>query len=92
MENKLPMQRRLKTTMLILISQALLVALAISWVIHMSIIAAKGSVYFVENNQYILWAEIIGSGLIAVFALIILATQIQRLGERRRDDEAESGQ
>lgn len=86
-ENKLPMQRRLKTTMLVLISQALLLALAISWVVHMAFIAANGSVNFVENNNFILWSEIIGSALIAIFAILILATQIQRLGERRRSDD-----
>ena len=85
-ENKLPMQRRLKTTMLVLISQALLVALAISWVVHMAFIAANGSVNFVENNNFILWSEIIGSALIAIFAILILAAQIQRLGERRSND------
>ena len=89
MENKLPMQRRLKSTMFVLISQALLVALAVSWVIHMSIIAANGSVYFVESNRYILWAEIIGSALIAIFAVVILATQIHKLGERRRTDRTQ---
>lgn len=88
-ENKLPMQRRLKTTMLVLISQALLLALAISWVVHMAFIAANGSVNFVENNDFILWSEIIGSALIAIFAILILATQIQRLGERRRSDNRE---
>jgi ABC-type nickel/cobalt efflux system permease component RcnA len=88
-ENKLPMQRRLKTTMLVMISQALLLALAISWVVHMAFIAANGSVNFVENNDFILWSEIIGSALIAIFAILILATQIQRLGERRRSDNRE---
>jgi ABC-type nickel/cobalt efflux system permease component RcnA len=90
-ENKLPMQRRLKSTMLVLISQALLVALAISWVVHMAFVAANGSVNFVENNNFILWSEIIGSALIAIFAILILATQIQRLGERRESDRDKSG-
>ncbi len=88
MEDKLSMQRRLRSTMLVVISQALLAALAIAWVIHMSIIAINGSVYFVENNRYILWTELISSALIAVFAIIILTTQIQRLGERRNGDRA----
>ena len=81
------MQRRLKSTLMVLISQALLVALAIAWVIQMGFIAANGSVNFVENNRFILWMEIIVSLLIAVFAILILVTQIQRLGERRRSDE-----
>jgi hypothetical protein len=49
----------------------------------MVIIAVSGSVYFVENNPLILWAEIIISVLITVFALLVLVMQIQRLGERR---------
>lgn len=77
MENKLPMHRRLKTTMFVLISQGLLVALAISWVIHMAIVAANGSVYFVENNPFILWAEIASSILISIFAIFIFVNQVQ---------------
>jgi len=87
MQNKLTMRRRLKSTAFVIISQALLIAMAISWVIHMAIIALYGSAYFVENNPFILWAEIIGSVLITVFAIFILTGQIQRLGERRRNDD-----
>jgi uncharacterized membrane protein YagU involved in acid resistance len=87
MENKITIRRRVKSTAYNIISQALLVALAISWAVHMVIIAVKGSVYFVENNPYILWSEIIGSVLIVVFAVLMLSNQIQRLGERRRSDD-----
>jgi large-conductance mechanosensitive channel len=52
----------------------------------MAIIAVNGSAYFVENNQFVLWSEIVAAFLITVFAIFILATQIQRLGERRRSD------
>jgi uncharacterized BrkB/YihY/UPF0761 family membrane protein len=86
MQNKLPIQRRLKTTMFVLISQGLLAALAISWVIHMILIAVYGSVYFIEDNNFILWAEIIISAAISVFAIFIFFNQVQRLGERRRTD------
>jgi uncharacterized BrkB/YihY/UPF0761 family membrane protein len=86
MENRLPMRRRLKSTSYVLVSQALLIALAIAWLIHMIIIAVNGSVYFVERNGVILWSEITASVLITVFAVFILVTQIQRLGERRRSD------
>lgn len=85
-ENRLSMRRRLKSTSFVLISQALLIALALAWLIHMVIIAVNGSVYFVENNGLILWAEIIASFLITIFAIFILVTQIHRLGERRRTD------
>jgi hypothetical protein len=69
------------------VSQILLVALAISWLIHMLIIAAEGSVYFIENNPAILWSEIIVSILITLFAAYILILQIRKLGERRSTDE-----
>ena len=85
------MQRRLRFSVLILISQILLVALAISWIVHMAIIAVNGSVYFVEDNPFILWAEIGVSILITVFAIYILIGQITRLGERRGDDGRRSG-
>lgn len=83
MQNKITIHRRVKSTAYVIISQALLVALAISWVIHMGIIAAHGSVYFVENNHFILWAEITISVFITLFAICILIMQVQRLGERR---------
>jgi hypothetical protein len=83
---KLPMQRRLRFGLVILISQILLIALAFSWLIHMVTIAVSGSAYFVENNSFILWSEITISVLITLFALIIVVMQIHRLGERRTKD------
>jgi membrane protein implicated in regulation of membrane protease activity len=80
------MRRRLRFSTLILITQMLLIALAITWLLHMITIAIYGSVYFVEDNPLILWAEITASVLITVFAIFILVLQIQRLGERRSSD------
>jgi membrane protein YdbS with pleckstrin-like domain len=90
-ENNLSMRRRLRFTTLILITQMLLIALAVTWLLHMITIAVYGSVYFVENNPLILWAEIAASLLITIFAIFILALQIQRLGERRRSDRNGGG-
>ena len=84
------MRRRLKSTSYIVVSQALLIALSVSWLIHMVIIAINGSVYFVENSSIILWAEITASVLITIFAVSILVTQIRRLGERRSTDSDEN--
>ena len=80
------MRRRLRFTTLVMITQMLLVAMAIAWLIHMITISATGSAYFVENNPYILWGEIAVSVLITIFAICILVIQIQRLGERRSTD------
>ena len=85
------MRRRLRSSILVLITQMLLIALAISWLIHMVIIAAYGSAYFVENNPLILWGEIAASVLIAIFAICMLTLQIQRLGERRGTDRNQIG-
>ena len=88
--NKTPtMRRRLKFSSVILISQMLLIALAIAWLVHMVIIAAYGAVYFIEREPLILWAEIGASALITLFGIYVLATQIRRLGERRRIDRNE---
>ena len=88
-DKKLSMRRRLRFTILVLVTQMLLIALAISWLIHMVTIAVAGSAYFVENNPFILWGEIAISVLITIFAICILAMQISRLGERRGTDRRE---
>ena len=80
------MRRRLKFTILVIMSQMLLVALAITWLIQMFLIALNGSLYFIENNPYILWAEISASLLITIFAITVLTMQLRRLSERRRDE------
>jgi len=87
-KQQLSMRRRLRFSLIIVISQVLLIALAISWLVHMSIIAVSGSVYFVENNDFILWTEIAITILITVFGLYILVMQIRRLGERRTGERA----
>ncbi len=80
------MRRRLKFTSVVLISQMLLIALAIAWLVHMVVIATYGSVYFIERDSFILWAEISASAIIMIFAIYVLAIQIHRLGERRGTD------
>lgn len=84
--DKLTMRRRLKSAALVLISQMLLVALAFAWLVHMAIIAAFGSISFIEDNAFILWGEIIASGIIMGFAVYVLVSQIKRLGEKRSGD------
>ena len=81
------MRRRLRFATLVMITQMLLIALAITWLIHMVTIAVAGSAYFVENNPLILWGEITVSVVITIFAICVLAFQIRRLGERRSGDD-----
>jgi hypothetical protein len=86
-----PLRRRLRFAVLVAISQLLLIALAIAWLIHMIIIAINGTVYFVERNPLILWIEVAATILIILFAAGVFITQLRRLGERRRDDDRRSG-
>jgi len=89
-ENKaLSMRRRLKFTTIVLVSQMLLIALAIAWLVHMIVIAIYGAVYFIEREPLILWVEISASALITFFAVFVLTIQIRRLSERRRSDRDE---
>jgi uncharacterized BrkB/YihY/UPF0761 family membrane protein len=82
-----PMRRRLKSALAVLASQVFLIALAIVWLVQMILIATNGAVHFVECNSVILWLEIAISLLITIFAIYVLIRQIQRLGERRREDK-----
>lgn len=88
-DSKPPMYRRLQFAVLVLITQMLLMALTLAWMIHMVIIATNGLVYFVEDNPFILWGEIGLTVLIMLFAIGVFFLQIQRLGERRRDTDSE---
>jgi len=85
------MRRRLRFALVVLVSQLLLIALAIAWLVHMVIIAVNGSIYFVEKNPLILWGEITAIVLITLFAIRVFALQIVRLGERRRSDDSDKG-
>ena len=80
---RLPLARRLRFGLLVLTSQILLLALAIAWLFHMVLIAANGSVYFMEDNPFVLWGELAAIIMISIFATYVLVIQIQRLGERR---------
>ncbi len=81
------MRRRLTFTTVALVSQLLLIALAIAWLVHMLTITANGSISFVENNPLVLWGEITATALITLFAIRVFALQIVRLGERRRSED-----
>jgi len=80
------MRSRLRFSTLVIVSQMLLIALCISWLVHMVTIATAGSVYFVENNNFILWGEIGLAAAITLFAIFIMIMQIKKLGERRGGD------
>lgn len=81
-----PYGRRLKFAILVLVSQLLLIALAMAWVVHMVLIAKDGAIYFIETNRVILWGEIAVTVLITLFATAVFALQLYRLGESRGAD------
>ena len=81
--------RRVRFALVILASQILLIALAITWVIQMIVIALNGSVMFVEYNHAVLMFEIILSILICLFGIIVFVIQWRRLGERRKKEDKE---
>jgi ABC-type nickel/cobalt efflux system permease component RcnA len=80
------MRRRLKSAVFVIVSQLLLIALAITWLIQMFIIAANHSIYIIEDNKLILYSEISVSLIIIVYAIYVLVTQLRRLNERRQND------
>ena len=79
--------RRVRFAIVVLVSQLLLITLALAWAIHMIIIAVHGSVYFVEDNPFILWLEIIITMLICLFGVTVFILQLRRLGEHRKSEE-----
>ena len=85
--SKVSFNRRLRFAIVVIISQLLLAALGIAWVIHMILIWKHGVVQFIEENPVILLAEIVMTILITLLAITVLVIQIHRLGERRSNDK-----
>ena len=83
--------RRVTFAIVVLVSQLLLIAMAIGWTIHMALIAKMGEIYFVEENPIILYGEIAATVLITLFAIVVFVLQCKRLGARRRGDDQEKG-
>ena len=83
--------RRVTFAIVVLVSQLLLIAMAIAWTIHMALIAKTGEIYFIEENPIILYGEIAATVLITLFAIVVFVLQCKRLGERRRGDDEEKG-
>ena len=79
------MRRRLQFATLSILNQILLIALAIAWIVHISIIAAYNAVLFEESNPVILWSEIIVLVCITVFSIYVFILQIRHFGEKRED-------
>jgi len=78
--------RRVRFALIILVSQILLIALAVVMLIQMILISLNGVIQFAENNKTILIIEIILTALITFFGIFVFLIQLRRLGENRSSD------
>lgn len=83
---KTPYGRRIRFILIVLASQFLLLALALGWGIYLFQIARYGGVYSVENNYWLLYAEIFATVLIVFFAIIVIFLEFGRMNARRQGD------
>ena len=79
--------RRLRFGVIVLAAQLLLLAMAVAWCVQLTLIAVRGRICFEETNSAILYGEIAGVALIAVFALAVFVVQYRRLAEKRSSDD-----
>ena len=78
--------RRVKFNILVLMCQLLLIAMTVTWLVQMFLIAKHGRIYIIEENPIVLYGEIASLIIITMFAIIVFIMQWKRLGEKRRDD------
>jgi uncharacterized membrane protein YcjF (UPF0283 family) len=78
--------RRLRYSLIILVSQMLLIALAIGWGVNLILIAQHGHLYSIESNPWILYGEIVATVLIIIFAFVVICFEIVRMRQKRNSD------
>ena len=78
--------RRLRFTLIILVSQLLLIALAIAWGVNLILIAQHGGLYSMEANPWVLYGEIAATVLIIIFAFVVIYFEVMRMRSKRRSD------
>lgn len=72
--------------MVVVVSQLLLIALAIAWSIQLILIAQKGWVLSIETNPWILYGEIVATVFIIIFAIVVVVFEFKRMMARRQSD------
>ena len=72
--------------MVVVVSQLLLIALAIAWCIQLILIAQKGWVLSIETNPWILYGEIVATVFIIIFAIVVVVFEFKRMTARRQSD------
>jgi len=78
--------RRLRFGVVVLAAQLLLLAMSVAWCVQLTLIAVRGQICFAETNAVILYGEIAGMVLIAIFAIAVFVMQYRRLVEKRAGD------
>ena len=81
--------RRIRFSAVVIVSQMLLIALSLAWGIYLILIARNGGVLSIENNPWILYAEIVATFFIIQFALIVVGLELYRLRVRRHNESTE---
>jgi lysylphosphatidylglycerol synthetase-like protein (DUF2156 family) len=76
--------------MVVLAAQLLLLAMAVAWLVQLTLIAVRDQICFAENNAAILFTEIAIVALIALFAVAVFTMQYRRLTEKRSGDTREN--
>ena len=72
--------------MIVVVSQLLLIGLAIAWGIQLILIALKGVVLSIETNPWILYGEIVATVFIILFAMVVVVFEFKRMMARRQSD------
>jgi hypothetical protein len=80
-------KRRVRFSLVIIVSQMLLIALSVAWGIYLTVISQNGgTIISTETNKLILYSEIISTGLIVIFAVVVISLELKRMLTKRRDD------
>lgn len=90
-EQDIRINRRVRYSAIVIVSQMLLIALALAWGIYLILIARNGGVLSIENNPWILYGEIVATFLIIQFALIVIGMELYRMKVRRHGERINPG-
>ena len=86
-KKSLIISRRIRFSLIILVSQMLLIAMSIGWGVNLILIAQNGGYYSTETNPLILYGEIAATVLIIIFAFVVIYLEIVRMKSKRRNDQ-----
>jgi hypothetical protein len=68
----------------------LLVALALGWGVYLiSISQNGGEILSTEDNRFVLYGEIVLTGLIIAFAMVVAILEVNRMSSKRTSDRSQ---